>query len=99
MRPERSHELTKRTYRTAAEKYCQDEGQRRQEQCHWRDSRVRRPGIGIGPLASSTLFHTRLPTLSASATSAASSMVNILLSRMTNSPSTIDDSMSEGWPL
>ena len=56
-----------------------------------------RPGIAIGPEAC-TWLQIRRPTLSASAMMR-SSIVSTFRSRMTNWPSTITDSMSDGWPL
>ena len=54
-----------------------------------------RPGTAIAP-AACTCFQILRPTLSASATMPASSIVTILRFRMTNSPSTTTDSMSDG---
>ena len=57
-----------------------------------------RPGTGIGP-AACTCRQIRRPTLSASAMTLSSSIVRTLRFRITNWPSIITDSTSDGWPL
>src|SRR6185436_14923423 len=84
---------------------CCDGARDRDRAAKYQDSfrhrllRQRHFGRGsLGTLTGPTLFQIRFDTASASRIICASSIVSTLLLRMMNSPSTITDSISEGWP-